>query len=265
MLIFSLFFHFNHEKRSNRQFSQCVIVFNKGHTIDKLWKSPFQLFYCTELRHKFHSWFPLLHEVISKVLCVRISYMCWWNLQGVHSHSDCGQCDTQSHGELHDVWRRERGSGEAAIRLVPCCYCDTQHFLQVIKNLGKQVREMVSGTVLNSQIHFLFLNGLFLVTLLSDNTLPVSAVNLNLLCNPSFLTWMLNSKADTASSSISALPFSVSSMLFIRLLYSCLKRFGLVTPGKEKNESPSLLLSPRDFWVIFPNTWPPDRSPRYRV
>lgn len=76
------------------------------------------------------------------------------------------------------------------------------------------------------------------------------------------LTSMLNSKALTASSRTFLRSSSLSSMLFILLLYSCLKRWGLVTPGNEKNATPSLPLSPMAFWVIFPRTWPPDRSPR---
>ena len=77
------------------------------------------------------------------------------------------------------------------------------------------------------------------------------------------LTSMLNSKASTASPSTPVLSSSVSSMPFIRPRYSCLKRLALLTPGKEKNAKPSSpLFSPRDFWVMRPRTWPPDRSPR---
>lgn len=82
---------------------------------------------------------------------------------------------------------------------------------------------------------------------------------------PLLLTWMLNSKALTASSSTPFLSSSVSSKLFMWLRYSCLNRLGLVTSGKAKNDRPSLLLSPMDFWAIRPRTCPPDRSPRYRV
>ncbi|TNN58571.1 hypothetical protein EYF80_031191 [Liparis tanakae] len=60
---------------------------------------------------------------------------------------------------------------------------------------------------------------------------------------------MLSSKAATASCSTAARSAAVSSMAFMRPLYSCLKRLGLVTPGKEKKESPSGPLSPRDFWA----------------
>lgn len=76
---------------------------------------------------------------------------------------------------------------------------------------------------------------------------------------------MLNSKDLTASSRTPSLSSSVSSTLFIRLRYSCLNKLGLDTPGKAKNDRPSLLFSFMDFWAIRPRTCPPDRSPRYRV
>lgn len=104
---------------------------------------------------------------------------------------------------------------------------------------------------LQLQTHSLPLLSVWLL-MVTDSALCVYMVHLIL--NLCFLTWMLNSNASTASFSTAALCFPVSSMLFMRLLYSCLKRLGLLTPGKEKNESPSLLLSPRDFWVIFPST-----------
>ena len=78
------------------------------------------------------------------------------SLQGVHSHANSGQGDAQSHGELHDGRGRERGG--FALRLVHRLRCDSQHFLQVIKNLQEEAERGVAYTACIRNIHFLFLS-----------------------------------------------------------------------------------------------------------
>lgn len=146
-------FHVRHKDELRRRCIHSVaFFFNKVHTNYNKWReSLFQLW--SNIWSRFH----VLRQAISKVLLVRIDYGCWWggkSLQGVHPHANGGQGDAQSHGELHDGRGRERGG--FALRLVRRLRCDSQHFLQVIKNLQEEAERGVAYTACIRNIHFLF-------------------------------------------------------------------------------------------------------------
>lgn len=148
-------FHVRHKDELRRRCIHSVaFFFNKVHTNYNKWReSLFQLW--SNIWSRFH----VLRQAISKVLLVRIDYGCWWggkSLQGVHPHANGGQGDAQSHGELHDGRGRERGG--FALRLVRRLRCDSQHFLQVIKNLQEEAERGVAYTACIRNIHFLFLS-----------------------------------------------------------------------------------------------------------